>query len=1621
MTIAKNILDNTPCFYLPIYENKRPDTVNILAEEGFATVIRLPLKSSKSAELTAKQINLLVQRTEPLNLFLERIEQIAIVHHNVHTEILSRKEVSQYQINSSTFLQKVVLGDDDYLIGNLTLDEKEFHEKLEYGIENDELPEAWKDWEGKAIVSVAVNLSRPACNGLMYCYLPLGSHGDSPFCGYINANFYTSLDRRSLIDDVALNDFFITKSAHLCSSMIDFLIEKNWKESPSAVLDLMCWEEPYSNEIREALGFTTSLPNKPLLPVLNEKGRHWVSISKVSIWDYECKHLCVENYKGVGKLKFLIPSLSTEQVTSLDEFLGWRHSFNPEPKDVAHWVEVLAKNLLLVNATKEQWAQFYNEIAEVMHFDSKHLFGKKIFLSANGTLVAAEKEETEGIENKKGNKRHQFDLYLPPTQRSSGESSDMDETEDIPESIQKRFALLSGSIDWSDNDNGCCFAKDYFVRSNLIEEYKTREIMRTLSNITRKEQDSNIKSAAFEWAFKLWLSGRSVSDRDFSLLNFYVPTSNGWVSAKTAMFGDGWSKARNGKKLQSFLKKAAPLSKQLSVCLNGLIPSYKKWPFSTGDESSWLTFLIRVGVRDHFRVIYNERRDSSDVNVNSLAGSLANKIKSLNDDCMSMWLECMKQEQRRAYYQRSYKASLTLWSLPGLFEYILFQDEIEIRKLYAEQLIFTLISGEVDTDKLHFSVSRFGNNDDMNWQSPLAVVLRNTPWMPVKTKDNGILFSPPKEAFYFESEDESAPGFIEFIYPSISRLIDHTNSDSIEKLIGLRALNNESLDSFKLLEVLSEAATFEISGRNNVKRFTQMFSFAWRQIANHKKSTFLTSIPVVKGDSISVIDTESESKGVVGYIVDEDNSSKLSLMEELGIPYFNFGKGVEDETKEWLLVLAEGRFKNLSEENLVVLLDGCELSSSNYGTLIADEFGEWIIDFLVCIAGTKAGSFFSVTQNTLSMVRHLAKNMRIVVANNVELSITNKISRLPGSLRGALMFWYQESPILVLESIDSLTPSIEQLAEAASQIALGLGNQNLSSPIESCFLRLLREPELPKGRFANKRFLSNVLRVDDQDIQDARAFLVGDLDSIVRFAVVVSIALDLNHSYDYLEQLSDNATELSDEEVDNLLIPIAQKLKVEIEVLKQRFTEVIEPGDLMELFEISLVNLNVALDILNDFHPISFATEHERQLEFYISQHKESILKVIRQYFITEFDTNSSLDRYVLVKNSINLIKVNPDWAFKYTEIPEDKLEGLIEEWISQEVSSTPIEGKVELLNLSSLQDRNRRALSEFWNLFGKVISTWVANTQDDVPPLVVETWSDPVNKRIIVISQIMEDGWLDFRLLDNELIIKLFIKYGFWPEGKPLSTVLSDWGIDEEAIKENDSAIKEKKQKEKDKRKQIDFGGKTYSAEPDDFMDLAQAVKDSFDDSTVFDSAQNGLSNLSDVGKSKHSGGQGGGGGSSSKPDAVMSDEQKLAIGLAGEIYAGEWIKQYHRKVHNIEVNDDSWVSKYRDRILATDKGDDSLGYDFIVKLKTVTYYYEVKASQGNSYAFQMGPTEIAHAQRCTADKKQKYRVLYVSNVGHSSKTKIDFLPNPFSKAGSTKIRLVGKGSVTFKFDLES
>ena len=146
------------------------------------------------------------------------------------------------------------------------------------------------------------------------------------------------------------------------------------------------------------------------------------------------------------------------------------------------------------------------------------------------------------------------------------------------------------------------------------------------------------------------------------------------------------------------------------------------------------------------------------------------------------------------------------------------------------------------------------------------------------------------------------------------------------------------------------------------------------------------------------------------------------------------------------------------------------------------------------------------------------------------------------------------------------------------------------------------------------------------------------------------------------------------------------------------------------------------------------------------------------------------------------------------------------------------------------------------------------------------------------------------------------------------------------------------------------------------------------------------------------------------------MSDEQKMAVGLIGELWAREWI----RLRHGLDsVGESMWVSCYRDSVLNTGGGWDGWGYDFIVATKSRTYYYEIKASTGDPRRFEMGPTEIGAAQRYRNDREHRYRVLYLANVSDPARMTATLLANPFSEKAVGKFRAVGKGSVAYEFDL--
>jgi hypothetical protein len=295
--------------------------------------------------------------------------------------------------------------------------------------------------------------------------------------------------------------------------------------------------------------------------------------------------------------------------------------------------------------------------------------------------------------------------------------------------------------------------------------------------------------------------------------------------------------------------------------------------------------------------------------------------------------------------------------------------------------------------------------------------------------------------------------------------------------------------------------------------------------------------------------------------------------------------------------------------------------------------------------------------------------------------------------------------------------------------------------------------------------------------------------------------------------------------------------------------------------------------------------------------------------------------------------------------------------------------------------------------------------------------WGDPSLARETCSASARDGGWLDFRVLDNDAIARWLTLAGIWPADVAANGDPAAWGLSPGNMVSSEERMKAEKAAQQLRRSQVQFGGRTLSALENGYADIAEAIAACLDQAAALQRVSPTVAALATIDPVKPSGGHGGGSrGGPKSPENGMSDEQKMAVGLMGEVWAREWI----RRRHDLDIVDESiWVSLYRDTVLNTSGGRDNFGYDFVVATNSRTYYYEVKASTGDPRRFEMGPTEIGAAQRFRNDREHQYRVLYLAFVGDPAHFSVTVLPNPFSSKGEHQLRMVGKGSVTYDFEL--
>ncbi|MCA1575767.1 MAG: DUF3883 domain-containing protein [Acidobacteria bacterium] len=1620
--LAAEIWENMPSWFLPVVATSRPGLVDRFAQSRFATVVRMPLQSNEAHAAVVEQIRWLINLETPLHLFLNRVARITIELEPDVQHVLERRELDEWSYLRGIEIQRLGIGSDEFLITSMDVPTEAFRTALNESLEKKQIPMSWADWKGTARVNIAIRLNRPVEKGLLYCFLPLGEEGRSPFSGYINANFYTKIDRRNVDLNISLHRLFVLSAATLCRHTIDFLIDKNWPESPGAVVDLLCWRGTNVNDIKCAFGKgDREIVERQILPTWSHNGVvKWKAASETYIWNAPVNScLSPESISLATGDAVLLPSLLAKQRESLTEFFRLLNEpFKPSSETIANWIEKVAKQLVASKVSAEVWAKLYDEVAEHLRSEPSVLFGKQFLLSASGDLIASS-PNSEG-----SGRRRTPDIYFPPAlMRDVGEDQESSDgpalpLEKLPASLKQGFAFLSAEIPWTDT-NGYRPGRTFFLEAKLVREYDTREVLRTLATITRSTRADSTKQLALEWSFRLWLTGRAISEKETRSARFALPTRGGWKLAEKTLIGVGWPTA-NGRLLEKLLRQVGDSSEEFTEARECLLPSYKDWPVQFGTEDDWMRFLLATGSLDCLRPVC---REENKIQKDSIGHSIDNVIVhsvDLDDESKAIWARDLALFSALKNPNTNYRAELRTWRFPGQGASLSFTDKA-LRRDYAFQILKAI--PHLQKEHKSFRVFRplHSQSNEVRWPTPLKSFLTQAWWLPVQRGGNEIRFVSVSNAWLSSEDfDPRPPRFVDLVSPSVVR----GSEDGLAWLRasgGLGVLDNPS-DAGRALRVFAQAAKDKLDQDTDVRRFSELFSTTWNTALQQETKINIDWIPIRIGDSIealSVAQTDNAHNVAVAYFVDQDDNAKKQLLSELEEPLFDFD--VKDVERSWIVLdkLSQGRFRRMSQVPLEVHVDGCRFESNTKTPFLRDVFGGWITDFLICAAEYKGGAFFHSTQKTLTKLKHAAENLRVVVAQKAQISMNGKISNLPIAVRGGVVLREGSTTVLILEAVAG-TATLDILAGTATQLAMALNQKALATAFEAALLRLAKL-QLDKTVGADDDDLAEALGIEVEHVQQTRRYTQLDFSSHIYFAQPLAAYLDLSPAVDMLVQL-DAQEDLSEEVVLQALKPVSLALNMEERQLLAQLGTVSDITGLKQVFSLDLVRLNEALGGFDGrFKRINNEELHRMQFRAHLTRHNTRIVARMRPAFIDHFDQLGDLSRYVQLRSKAETIEPDADWFERYDELPEEIMEQRIEIWLlSQGVSTagtTP-----ELPDLTECREKNGRALRNFAQKYGSAVSAWVRSTQDAVTDLVRRLWFDPEKPKLELIQIGQGNGWLEFRLLDDDQIAAWLHQSGHWPAGKPVTTDLPAWGISEDTVTQAQTDTKRDREARRQERNEIVFAGQKASALVQDYQTLLEIVRDQLTNAANFLDIDASIRSLADLpvllrGSSSSGSGYGFGSGSQKSTESMMSDEQKSAIGFIGEQWAFGWIKAFHKQRHNLEIDENCWVSSNRNVICGGSAGRDDHGYDFEVRLTSTTYYYEVKASTGNPQFFEMGPTEIATAQRYKADRDNKYRILYIAYANDPKRVAATLLPNPFSKEGNKKIRVIGKGSVKYEF----
>ena len=1579
---AREVAKVLPRYLVPCPLHKQPDAVISYARRGYATVIVAPMRTAEAVDLAERQVRALADLDVPLLLFLDRIAECRI---DIETPNRSgyRRRLQRRQIEMSDVpglpgyrIHEVrVRKDRRFLVVRREVDKDRVLDAVQRSISKAPQIKRWMDWEGQPVVSVAVGLSAGAVTeGRIYNFLPMEKTAGSPLKGYLDAPFFTEIDRRNADFDLPLNEILMKAAAEACAATALF-VSKHDKNIPrSAVVDLIAWTGEHGEKLDDAFEEAGgSLGDAPIIPTIAVEGRKsWTSLSEVSIWPEGTFSLLnekeVAKHAGAQLVSDELDNCRRERLEEVADRLDL--SLSPASEQLAIWSECFAQSLLDRQAAPRTWSRFYEDLNRLFSAPYKEMSA----LSGKAVLL----DQSKKLRRAGGHNGTSGSGVFARGEASKGKRA-RDNVPFPPYTLARRYRFLDEKIRLQRQ------TLNAFIEADLIREYDPVEALAGLKSALGGKANEKRRKDALYWAFKVWRTAGADIEKVLKGAELHVPTLIGWRAAAQVAFSSSWTPL--GRTHQNFLVETAEISPDCQRAWDLLLVGFDDWPVSDGGtKSKWIEFLKLLGVDDGLRAVPAQIQGRDQGWGWGHLLSVGHTDEGLDKDWCAE-VENTSFQHPSTEYRKKGKA----WRLPGQIEH---ERLPETAKKAFSELVFKHLEAH-GTEFLTFKVGRFERGprqqDECVLPTPIAAFLRSKRWISATTRE-GECFRKVNECWAARTKQGSPPQFLNCV-PDVVRDLIEDNQDFANLVFGnqfgLRDWQSKDTAIERLKELASVAAELASHERSAFRREYQR---AWLDAVE-------TGIPLPASLALAVdrsgkLETLSgDAVGKPSVIVTEPAqwfeaeilpSVKWALLEV----------GVASAGKVTELLDATGMFtpRRLDGTDVRLLVDGERFVPRASDPRLVDGDLNWLPEVVILgheLLGEQLerGIPRTTIERKLQAIRIKHCKEILWVVDEDELS------------QDVCAFEDTELPTLILS--DRLRIDWKTLATKLSREISKLIDGRLRF-LEPLLLRLTLDQATVTLEAPTDEALRKALRCNDRKLQDLRAELRTDLGHILHLLMPVvayfkdvTLAGQLENSANRSGAAFDVSQWLGSQFVDvrftsQELVDACQRasdraaLQRELSLDYEKFNRV-----LLELGESPLSN-EAALRSL---------------YEGYLGQMRSEIIDRLRRHYAADFRNAHDLTTY-MDRKTLKFLEFDPQWILTKETLEYE----VVEQHVSRLLSEILGEDKrYDLQPLDPLIERNRKLIRKFAASAISVVGAWCHRNHVPVP----EPWQNENPQSVT--GRLENTGFFDFEPIVADQAPSLCRRATCWPDGMPETLDSAVLGLDQTEVDEEKKRRERERERKEIERRNIKFGGQLLDIGTPSFAVTLQQL---LDDSVIKDAAWfercRQRTKLAEFDTAYQSKSGGGGHGRKQRRRRQPTDDQRQVMGLAGEYRAFQFLRRRYSEF----FDESCWISKNRAHLFGGDEGDDTAGYDFCVTTPQAKWLYEVKSSLEDTGEFELTANEMRVASSVSKDRSRRYRILYVPFVLSPDRWFVLELPNPMREATRNRFKEVGRGSVRFKFE---